>query len=78
MTYAVDLSNLALEANGAAAGITANTTAISAISVGNSTINTSINATSLAVSGAITTGNTALGNNQVATVAFAIAAAIAF
>ena len=42
MTYAVDLSNLALEANGAAAGITANTTAISAISVGNSTVNTSI------------------------------------
>ena len=42
MTYAVDLSNLALEANGAAAGITANATVITAISVGNSTVNTSI------------------------------------
>ena len=49
MTYAVDLSNLALEANGAAAGITANTTAISAISVGNSTVNSTINATALAI-----------------------------
>jgi hypothetical protein len=46
MTYAVDLSNLALEANGTAAGITANATAISAISVGNATVNTTINATS--------------------------------
>ena len=32
----------------------------------------------LTVNGAISTGNTDLGNNQVATVAFAIAAAIAF
>jgi len=51
MTYAVDLSNLALEANGTVAGITANATAISAISVGNSTVNTTINSTAFSISG---------------------------
>ena len=56
MTYAVDLSNLALEANGAAAGITANATAISAISVGNTTVNTTINATSFSISGSPVVG----------------------
>ena len=56
MTYAVDLSNLALEANGTAAGITANATAISTISVGNSTINTTINATSFSISGSPVVG----------------------
>ena len=56
MTYAVDLSNLALEANGTAAGITANATAISTISVGNSTINTTINATSFSINGSPVVG----------------------
>jgi len=60
MTYAVDLSNLALEANGAGAGITANATAISAISVGNSTVNSSINATALVVGSNVATFGTAV------------------
>ena len=60
MTYAVDLSNLALEANGAAAGITANATAISAISVGNSTVNTTINAIALTVGSNVATFGTAV------------------
>jgi len=47
MTLAVDLSNLALEANGTAAGITANATTISAISIGNSTVNAVINSTTI-------------------------------
>ena len=49
MSYTQDLLNLAMEANGIVAGITANTTAISAISVGNSTVNTTINSTALAI-----------------------------
>ena len=44
MSYTQDLLNLAMEANGIVAGITANTTAISSISVGNSTVNTTITA----------------------------------
>ena len=65
MTYAVDLSNLALEANGAAAGITANTTAISAISVGNSTVNSTINSTAFAI------GNSTV-NSTINSTAFSI------
>jgi hypothetical protein len=61
MTYAVDLSNLALEANGAAAGITANATAISAISIGNSTVNAVINSTT------ISTGNTVVNSSTIST-----------
>ena len=51
MTYAVDLSNLALEANGAAAGITTHATGISYISVGNSTVNSIVNSTGIYVDG---------------------------
>jgi hypothetical protein len=44
MSQTTDLLNLSLEANGIGAGITANDTAISAISVGNSTVNTTVSA----------------------------------
>jgi hypothetical protein len=44
MSQTTDLLNLSLEANGIGAGITANDTAISAISVGNATANTTVSA----------------------------------
>jgi hypothetical protein len=60
MSQTTDLLNLSLEANGIGAGITANDTAISAISVGNTTVNSSINATSLTVGSNVATFGTAV------------------
>jgi hypothetical protein len=67
MTYAVDLSILGLEANGSAAAITANATGISVILVGNSTVNTVIDASTISIgnSTVVNTSSILLGNSTV-------------